>query len=59
MKMTVAAADDVLGGDNLLASGSAFFRDPAARALINDLVERILAELPGRYPPYLLRFEIC
>lgn len=41
------SADDVLGGDNLLASGSAFFRDPAARALINDLVERILAELPS------------
>jgi hypothetical protein len=41
------SADDVLGGDNLLASGSSFFRDPAARALINDLVERILAELPA------------
>ncbi|MDP3507589.1 MAG: hypothetical protein Q8T09_06330 [Candidatus Melainabacteria bacterium] len=40
-------ADDVLGGDNVLASGSTFFRDPAARALINDLVERILAELPS------------
>lgn len=41
------SADDVLGADNLLASGSSFFRDPAARALINDLVERILAELPA------------
>ncbi len=40
------SADDVLGGDNVLASGSTFFRDPAARALINDLIERILAELP-------------
>jgi len=41
------SADDVLGADNVLASGSSFFRDPAARALINDLVERILAELPA------------
>lgn len=41
------SADDVLGGDNVLASGSTFFRDPAARALINDLIERILAELPA------------
>jgi DNA-directed RNA polymerase specialized sigma24 family protein len=41
------SADDVLGADNVLASGSSFFRDPAARALINDLVERVLAELPA------------
>jgi DNA-directed RNA polymerase specialized sigma24 family protein len=38
-------ADDVMGSDNLLGSGSTA-RDPAARALINDLVERILGELP-------------
>ncbi|CAN5299224.1 hypothetical protein BH11CYA1_BH11CYA1_22360 [soil metagenome] len=40
------SADDVLGSDNLLGSGSTA-RDPASRALINDLVERILDELPA------------
>lgn len=39
-------ADDVMGSDNVLGSGSTA-RDPAARALINDLIERILNELPA------------
>ncbi len=39
------SADDLLGGDNVVSSGTGS-KDPAARALINDLVERILDELP-------------
>ncbi len=40
------SADDLLGGDNVVSSGSGA-KDPAARALINDLVERILDDLPA------------
>jgi DNA-directed RNA polymerase specialized sigma24 family protein len=40
-------ADDVFGFDcNVLASGGDG-RDPASRAILNDLVERIMAELPS------------
>ena len=41
------SADDVLGSDSVVGSSGSTSRDPAARALINDLVERILAELPA------------
>jgi hypothetical protein len=42
------SADDVLGGRQCTwLQVATFFRDPAARALINDLVERVLAELPS------------
>lgn len=41
------SADDVFGNnDNVLASGGGS-GDPASRALINDLVELVLAELPS------------
>lgn len=40
-------ADDVFGVESaLLSSGGS--SDPAARALLNDLVERVLAELPSQ-----------
>ncbi len=42
------SADDLFGGDmNVLASGGGS-SDPAGRALINDLVELVLAELPSQ-----------
>ncbi|HND07961.1 MAG TPA: hypothetical protein PL012_19905, partial [Candidatus Obscuribacter sp.] len=42
------SADDLFGGDmNVLASGGGG-SDPAGRALINDLVELVLAELPSQ-----------
>lgn len=41
------SAEDVFGNnDNVLASGGSS-GDPASRALINDLVEQVLAELPS------------
>lgn len=39
-------ADDVLGFDSSLLAAGGAGRDPAGHALLNDLVERIMAELP-------------
>lgn len=42
------SADDLFGGDmNVLASGGGG-SDPAGRALINDLVDLVMAELPSQ-----------
>lgn len=41
-------AEDVLGWEYGILSGDANLRDPAVKALINDLIEQILKELPSQ-----------